>query len=69
MQTQVITVMNTIAHNKDIFEDPMAFLPDRWNRDSKKIHPFASLPFGFGPRACYGENAMACIMTSREFNS
>ena len=52
-------MMSTIAKNKDIFEDPMAFVPDRWNRDSEKIHPFATLPFGFGPRACYGENAIA----------
>ena len=36
------------------FKDPTVFNPDRWSHDSDKIHPFASLPFGFGPRGCYG---------------
>ena len=36
------------------FKDPTVFNPERWSRDSDEIHPFASLPFGFGPRGCYG---------------
>ena len=40
------------------FGDPNEFNPDRWNRDKdlkmNAIHPFLSLPFGFGKRMCIG---------------
>ena len=38
------------------FKDPMKFDPERWSHGSSgsATHPFASLPFGFGPRMCYG---------------
>lgn len=37
------------------FKDPLQFIPERWNHNSDyKINQFASLPFGFGPRMCYG---------------
>ena len=36
------------------FEEPAKFNPERWSHDSNETHPFASLPFGFGPRMCYG---------------
>lgn len=35
--------------------DPLQFKPERWQRnasDYENIHPFLSLPFGFGPRSC-----------------
>lgn len=38
------------------------FLPERWLRndadfaaEAKSRHPFAFMPFGFGPRACIGK--------------
>jgi cytochrome P450 len=34
------------------------FIPERWLKNepqySKRPHPFASLPFGYGPRMCIG---------------
>lgn len=44
-----------MSQDDKIFKDPGEFKPDRWNKDAeKKLHPFSNLPFGFGPRSCYG---------------
>ena len=44
-----------------IYEDPLLFNPDRWTREGRKEKKaFAHLPFGFGPRACYGEARVMC---------
>ena len=41
--------------DENAFENPREFIPDRWSKESAAVvHPFSSLPFGFGPRSCYG---------------
>ena len=40
--------------SENYFEEPDKFIPERWSKDKESIHPFASLPFGFGQRGCYG---------------
>lgn len=30
------------------------FMPERWMKKDSKIHPFASLPYGYGARMCLG---------------
>ena len=49
-------IFNQFMLSKDprYFNDPLKFDPDRWSHDVDQMHPFASLPFGFGPRMCYG---------------
>ena len=38
---------------KKKYGDPENFAPERWLRSAKsKVHPFSSLPFGFGKRSC-----------------
>ncbi|KAL2081019.1 hypothetical protein ACEWY4_022872 [Coilia grayii] len=46
-----------VSYDEKVFPNPHAFLPQRWLRGSDKQlnqHPFGSVPFGFGIRACLG---------------
>lgn len=46
-----------VSYDENIFPNPHAFQPQRWLRgaeDKTKQHPFGSVPFGFGIRACLG---------------
>lgn len=46
-----------VSYDESIFPNPHAFLPQRWLRGSEeksRQHPFGSVPFGFGIRACLG---------------
>lgn len=46
-----------VSHDENIFPDPHIFQPQRWLRgaeENSKQHPFGSVPFGFGIRACLG---------------
>ena len=55
-QTCVLVNNYTMSRDKDIFENPDEFIPERWSReDNQKWDPFAVVPFGFGSRSCLGE--------------
>ncbi|XP_020647795.2 sterol 26-hydroxylase, mitochondrial [Pogona vitticeps] len=45
-----------LSHDEASFPEPERFLPHRWLRDKRDIlpHPFSSIPFGYGVRACVG---------------
>lgn len=46
-----------VSYDENIFPEPNTFLPQRWLRgaeEKSKQHPFGSVPFGFGIRACLG---------------
>nr|CAD7455929.1 unnamed protein product [Timema tahoe] len=59
--TQVVFQHYVISNMDRYFPEPERFLPERWLKSgsclehaSTKIHPFASLPFGYGRRMCVG---------------
>lgn len=49
---------NVLMKTSELFSEPLSFQPQRWLREStarqQDFHPFAFLPFGFGPRMCAG---------------
>ena len=55
IQTQILYSNFEAGQNEDLFPNPDKFDPDRWARDEDERSAFVSLPFGFGPRACYGK--------------
>ena len=55
-QTAVMLNFYSTSRSAQYFEDPLTFKPERWSREeSSELTPFSNLPFGFGPRSCYGE--------------
>lgn len=55
--TTVIPYIYGVHHNAEYWKDPQKFDPFRFLGESgDKIHPFAHIPFGGGPRVCIGQN-------------
>jgi cytochrome P450 len=51
-KTTILGDQKLVGFDPQYFSNPHEFNPDRWSTDD--IHPFAQLPFGFGPRSCWG---------------
>ena len=53
--TAVAVNFYTCGQDSKYFITPEKFIPSRWLESNKEEHhPFATIPFGFGPRTCYG---------------
>ena len=56
IQTSVMFNMITTGLDREHFSNPYLFNPDRWDKKTTEDNlTFTSLPFGFGPRMCYGK--------------
>lgn len=61
-QTPILIASNNISKDSRFYKYPDQFIPERFLRGSDALdngtrhsHPFAFLPFGFGPRSCIGQ--------------
>ena len=48
-----------MGRDENIYPNANSFVPERWLRENKaenEIHPYATLPFGYGARSCLGKN-------------
>jgi cytochrome P450 family 6 len=53
--TKIIVPTLAFQRDENFFPNPLKFDPERFDSEMKKTrHPFASLPFGEGPRYCIG---------------
>ncbi|PHH91579.1 hypothetical protein CDD83_11115 [Cordyceps sp. RAO-2017] len=53
----VIPALHHIHNNRQIWDDPSNFNPDRWDSEKVKNRPSGSyVPFAMGPRSCIGFN-------------
>ncbi|HNB54405.1 MAG TPA: cytochrome P450, partial [Anaerolineales bacterium] len=64
-----------IQRHPEIWEQPDAFLPERWLENPVKMaHPLGWIPFGMGPRQCLGkdlamlEGQIALAMIAQRFS-
>ena len=69
LQTLVSVNMYIMSRNPDYVKEPLVFKPERWSRDGStpKLDPFISIPFGFGPRSCYGRRGNNIYTSSQRW--
>ncbi|XP_055923180.1 cytochrome P450 4d2-like [Eupeodes corollae] len=53
--TNVIIILWEILRDSDIYEDPLAFKPERHLENNPKSNTFSYIPFSAGPRNCIGQ--------------
>jgi len=72
-KTWVMLLHEKTSRDSTSFDNPDSFIPERWLREERgdsNIHPFASLPFGYGVRMCLGRRLAELeiqLLTARLF--
>ncbi|KAL4221625.1 hypothetical protein ACF0H5_019882 [Mactra antiquata] len=55
--TPVTVHIYGVHHNKDVWKDPMSYLPDRFSKENvSKMDSYQFVPFSAGPRNCIGQH-------------
>lgn len=56
----VIVLISPFAIHRDekYFADPLKYDPERFNSENRKRHSSAFIPFGLGPRSCFGKSIL-----------
>ena len=62
-RTMVMVPVQLMHHDPAYFPEPLAFRPERFERDANAAPRGAYLPFGAGPRVCLGQNLAMMEMT------
>ncbi|XP_037951849.1 probable cytochrome P450 4ad1 [Teleopsis dalmanni] len=61
--TNLVLAFVALGQNKDYFEDPMIFKPDRFDADKRKnIKNFTYIPFSAGSRNCLGQKLSTIML-------
>jgi cytochrome P450 len=56
-QTTILICPWVTHRDPRFFTNPEEFIPERWaDGEPKKVHPYAYIPFGRGPRFCIGSS-------------
>ncbi|KAJ8003561.1 hypothetical protein DPEC_G00149630 [Dallia pectoralis] len=66
-KTQFHLCHYAVSHDEGEFVNPECFWPDRWLRGEEEAyqhHPYSSIPFGVGVRACVGKRVAELEMHS-----
>ncbi|KAK7862549.1 hypothetical protein R5R35_009018 [Gryllus longicercus] len=70
--TMVLMTTHVASMKEENFEDAKKYYPERWLKANEDAHPFATLPYGHGPRSCvarYLADAQLMLIAAKIFRN